>query len=108
MGYNLSSETEFFKLSRNPGIDSTESVPCVNLVKELKISELLLAYVVCRGRTPLLVNNLSNTQTIWQLLTGDGMITLWYTADSIPYLVPSQFQESIFLPQLSKNTGSAQ
>jgi hypothetical protein len=93
VGYNLSSEPEYFKHSRTPGIDSTESVPCVNLVKELKISELPLAYVVCWGRTPLLVNNLSSTQTIWQLLTRDGMITLWDMADSIPYLVPSLFQE---------------
>jgi hypothetical protein len=42
-------------------------------------------------------------QTIWQLSTGDEkkiptvkINILWDKAVSIPYLVPTQFQESIF------------
>ncbi len=45
-------------------------------------------------------------QTIWQLSAGDEKLIpalkikiLWDMADSIPYLVPTQFQESIFPPK---------
>jgi hypothetical protein len=42
----------------------------------------------------------SKTQSIWQLSAGDEYsipaLNLWDMADSIPYLVPFQFQESIF------------
>jgi hypothetical protein len=44
----------------------------------------------------------SNTQTIWQLSAGDEksipelkINILWDKANSIPYSVPTQFQESI-------------
>jgi hypothetical protein len=64
---------------------------------ELKISELSLSYVVCGRRLSLLVNRVSDTQTIWQLSAGDEklipalkMNILWDTAGSIPYLVPTQ------------------
>jgi hypothetical protein len=41
-------------------------------VKELKISELSLSYVVCvGGRTTLIGQDISNTQTIWQLSAED-------------------------------------
>ncbi len=54
-------------------------------VKELNISELSLYYVVMKSRFMLKKNNI-----------------LWDIADSIPYLVPTQFQESIFPHHPSK------
>jgi hypothetical protein len=75
-------------------------------LKELKTKELSSSYVVGEGYPPV-DKNISNTQTLWQLLEGDEksipaikIYILWDMADSIPYLVPSptQFQESISLP----------
>jgi hypothetical protein len=54
-------------------------------VKELNISELSLYSVMMKSRFMPLNNNIS-----------------WDTADSIPYLVPTQFQESIFPHNSSK------
>ncbi len=49
--------------------------------------------------------HISNMQPIWQLLAGDEksipalkINILWAMYDSISYLVPTHFQESIFLP----------
>ncbi len=49
--------------------------------------------------------HISNMQTIWQLLAGDEksipvlkINILGSMSDSIPHLVPTHFQESIFLP----------
>jgi hypothetical protein len=56
------------------------------------------------GKDTLIDQHISNTQLIWQLLAGFEKlilvlkINIWVmeTADPIPYLVPTQFQESIF------------
>jgi hypothetical protein len=55
--------------------------------------------------------DISNTQTKWQLSAGDETTisglkidVLWDTADSNPYLVPPKVQASIHNP--SKTTGS--
>jgi hypothetical protein len=78
-------------LLRTPGIDFTESFPCEKSIPSW------------------------NTQTIWQLSEGLGdeksipagkIYIVWDMADLIPYLVPTQFQESILLHFLSKNTGT--
>jgi hypothetical protein len=71
-------------------------------VKAFRISELS-SYVVCGGRTSPIGPHIFNMQTIWHWSAGDDksipalkMYILWNMVDSIPYLVPTQFQESIF------------
>ncbi len=68
-------------------------------VKELKISELSLFYVVCGGRTPLMHGqHISNTPAIWYGMVWDEKfipalkINIFRDmATTIPYLIPNQF-----------------
>ncbi len=60
--------------------------------KELKISELSSYYVVCGGR--ITRQNISSKKTIWQLSAGDEK-SIPALKINIPYLVPTQFQDSI-------------
>ncbi len=58
--------------------------------------------------------HISNTQPIWQMLAGDEksipalkIYIVWDIADWIPYLIPTRFQESIFIPIIhQKQPGS--
>ncbi len=77
-------------------------------VKELKILDFLLSYVVCGERTPLLVNtfplckqNGLGVGRGWKVDSCIKIYILWDMTDSIPHLVLTQFQESIF-PDCSK------
>ncbi len=57
------------------------------------------------GKDTTIGQYVSNMQTIWQFSAGDErsipalkINILWDMADSMPYLVPTRFQESIFPP----------
>ncbi len=102
-----------------------ESIPCEKLVSlwnrflETKIpcegiEDFRIVVVICcvwgyRTYTSI-GQHIFNTQTIWQLSAGDyksipalKIYILWNTTNSIPYLGPTQFQESIYPQTPSKN-----
>ncbi len=117
----LESWARIFKLLRTPGIDSTESIIVRNqfcyeiyswrqrfhVKGELKVSELSLAYVVCGRRHSYWsthfqpANNMAAVGRGWKVDSCFENYLFWDMFDSIPYLVPTQFQVTIFL----QNTG---
>jgi hypothetical protein len=75
-------------------------VPC----EEIEDFRIVVSISCVWGKDTPIGQHISNMQTIWQLLAGDEksisafkMNILWVMADSISYLVPTHFQESIFL-----------
>jgi hypothetical protein len=75
-------------------------IPC----EEIEDFRIVVIISCVRGKDTPIGQHISNMQTIWQLLAGDEksipalkIYILWSMSHSIPHLVPTHFQESIFL-----------
>jgi hypothetical protein len=72
-------------------------------VKELKISALSSLFVVCGGKNTFIgqphfqnANNMAAVGRVEKLIPALKINILWDMVNSIPYLVPTQFQDLIF------------
>jgi hypothetical protein len=72
-------------------------VPC----EEIEDFRIVVSISCVWGKDTPIGQHISNMQTIWQLdeksIPALKINILWSMSDSIPHLVPTHFQESIFL-----------
>jgi hypothetical protein len=98
---------QFYGIDSMWGINSIvdsileDIVPC----EEIEDFRIVVIISCVWGKDTPIDQHISNMQTIRQLLAGDEksipalkINILWSMSDSIPHLVPTTFQESIFLP----------